>query len=59
MRFLLKVNIPVKKGNKAAKGKVIDINLRYVTLKTESGSTLIPNANFLTSVIRREPSETS
>lgn len=35
------------------KGKVIDINLRYVTLQTESDIVLIPNGNFLTGVIRK------
>jgi len=36
-------------------GKVIDINLRYVTLQTESELVLIPNGNFITSVIRKAP----
>lgn len=35
------------------KGKVVDINLRYVTLRTESELVLIPNGNFITSVIRK------
>jgi len=40
------------------KGTVIDINLRYVTLQTESEMILIPNGNFITSVIKKESSST-
>ena len=36
------------------KGKVIDINLRYVTLEAESEVILIPSSNFLTSIIRKK-----
>lgn len=35
------------------KGRVVDINLRYVTLQTEAEVVLIPNSNFLTSAIRK------
>ncbi len=35
------------------RGKVIDINLRYVTLETDSETVLIPNNNFITSTIRK------
>lgn len=35
------------------KGKVVDINLRYVTLQTETEVVLVPNSNFLTSAIRK------
>ena len=35
------------------RGKVVDINLRYVTLQTEMEVVLIPNNNFLTSAIRK------
>jgi small-conductance mechanosensitive channel len=35
------------------RGKVVDIDLRYMTLQTESENVLIPNSNFLTSVIRK------
>ncbi len=35
------------------RGKVVDINLRYVTLQTEAELVLIPNGNFTTSVIRK------
>lgn len=39
---------------KGSRGKVIDMNLRYVTLQTESETVLIPNNEFVTSVIRKE-----
>ncbi len=32
-------------------GQVVDINLRYITLSTESGNCLVPNSLFLTSVL--------
>ncbi|GAB4372664.1 MAG: mechanosensitive ion channel [Calditrichia bacterium] len=35
------------------RGRVADINLRYVTLRTESDFVLIPNSNFLTSIIKK------
>lgn len=35
------------------KGKVIDINLRYVTLKTEKEVVLIPNGNFISTIITK------
>jgi len=36
------------------RGRVIDINLRYVTVETETEEVLIPNSQFLTSVIRKK-----
>ena len=39
---------------KGARGKVVDMNLRYVTLQTETEMVLIPNNEFVTSVIRKE-----
>lgn len=35
------------------KGKVVDINLRYVTLQAETEVVLVPNSSFLTSSIRK------
>lgn len=35
------------------KGEVVDMNLRYVTLRTDTDTVLIPNGNFITSVIRK------
>lgn len=35
------------------KGRVVDINLRYVTLQAETEVVLIPNSSFLTSAIRK------
>lgn len=32
-------------------GKVVDINLRYITLETETGTSLVPNSLFLTGVL--------
>ncbi|HEX9777620.1 MAG TPA: mechanosensitive ion channel domain-containing protein [Geopsychrobacteraceae bacterium] len=37
------------------KGTVVDINLRYVTLRTETELVLVPNGNFVTSIIRKTP----
>ena len=34
-------------------GKVADINLRYVTVKTDTDSVMIPNGNFVTNVIKK------
>jgi len=36
-----------------SRGKVADINMRYVTLETEEGHVLVPNQNFLTMVVKR------
>lgn len=41
------------------KGKVVDINLRYVTLETATEVVLIPNSNFLTSAIRKSVKDSS
>ncbi|HEX7026038.1 MAG TPA: mechanosensitive ion channel domain-containing protein [Gammaproteobacteria bacterium] len=41
------------------KGRVVDINLRYVTLQTETEVVLIPNSNFLTSAIRKSVKDSS
>jgi small-conductance mechanosensitive channel len=35
-------------------GKVSDINLRYVTVKTDTESVLIPNGNFVTNTIKKK-----
>lgn len=35
------------------KGTVVDINLRYVTLRTEAELVLVPNGNFITSILRK------
>ena len=37
-----------------SRGRVVDMNLRYVTLQTETERVLIPNSNFVTSVIKKE-----
>lgn len=37
-----------------AKGRVIDMDLRYVTIENESEQILVPNSSFLNSVVKRK-----
>jgi small-conductance mechanosensitive channel len=39
-----------------AKGRVVDMDLRYVTIENESEQILIPNSSFLNSVVKKKRS---
>lgn len=48
--FDLNDNVEVK----GMSGTVVDINLRYITLKNDSELVIIPNSNFITNIIKKK-----